>query len=97
MLVLDRKAVIGISGPLAAEMPSIENVIIGFVPLIPVAAPEHPLAQAETLPPGRGRDHVRLVVTDRSPLSEGRDFAVVSPHTWRLATWGPSLPCSAKV
>ena len=90
-LVLDRKAVIGISGPLAAEMPGIDNVIIGSVPLIPVAAPSHPLARAESLLPGMGRDHVQLVLTDRSPLSEGREFGVVSPHTWRLADLGAKL------
>ncbi len=90
-LVLDRKAVIGVSGPLAAEMPGIENVIIGSVPLIPVASPDHPLARAESLLPGMGRDHVQLVLTDRSPLSEGREFGVVSPHTWRLADLGAKL------
>ncbi|MFA7587562.1 MAG: substrate-binding domain-containing protein, partial [Novosphingobium sp.] len=90
-LVLERKAVIGISGPLGAEIPGIENVIIGSVPLIPVAAPHHPLAQAKSLAPGMGRDHVQLVLTDRSPLTEGREFAVISPHTWRLADIGAKL------
>ena len=87
-LVLQRKAVIGISGPLAADMPGIDNVIVGSVPLIPVASPDHPLAKEDALHPGMGRDHIQLVLTDRSPLSEGRDFAVVSPHTWRLADLG---------
>src|SRR3546814_14486230 len=72
-------------------MPGIENVIIGSVPLIPVASPDHPLGRAESLLPGMGRDHVQLVLTDRSPLSEGREFAVVSPHTWRLADLGAKL------
>lgn len=90
-LVLERKAVIGISGPLAAEMPGIESVVIGSVPLVPVAAPGHPLAKAKSLSPGMGRDHVQLVLTDRSPLTEGREFAVVSPHTWRLADLGAKL------
>lgn len=90
-LVLDRRAVIGISGPLGAEMPGIENVTIGSVSLVPVAAPDHPLAQARPLLPGMGRDHVQLVLTDRSPLSQGREFAVISPHTWRLADLGAKL------
>lgn len=90
-LVLDRKAVIGISGPLAAGVPGIENVIIGAIPLVPVAAPHHPLAQARPLLPGIGRQHVQLVLTDRSPLTKGRDFGVVSPHTWRLADLGAKL------
>lgn len=90
-LVLERKAVIAISGPLAAEMPGIETMVIGSVPLVPVAAPEHPLAQAHPLLSGMGRDHVQLVLTDRSPLSEGREFAVISPRTWRLADLGAKL------
>jgi DNA-binding transcriptional LysR family regulator len=53
----------------------------------PVAAPDHPLAQGPN-PPGAGRDHTQLVLTDRSKLTEGRDFAVASAHTWRLADLG---------
>lgn len=90
-LVLDRKAIIGVSGPLAAEMPGIENVIIGSVPLIPVASPKHPLARSGKLQPGEGREHVQLVLTDRSPLTQGKDFGVVSPHTWRLGDLGAKL------
>lgn len=90
-LVLDRKAVIGIGGPLAAEIAGIETMVIGSVPLIPVAAPGHPLAQARPLLPGMGRDHIQLVLTDRSPLSQGREFGVVSPRTWRLADLGAKL------
>jgi DNA-binding transcriptional LysR family regulator len=87
-LVLERKAIIGLSGPLAANLPGIENVIIGSVPLVPVASPDHPLAQADQLLPGMGRDHVQLVLSDRSPLTDGREFGVVSPHIWRLGDLG---------
>jgi DNA-binding transcriptional LysR family regulator len=31
---------------------------------------------------------VQLVLTDRTVLTEGRDFGVVSPLTWRLADLG---------
>jgi len=87
-LVLDRRAVIGISGPLAVEAENVERMSLGSVPLIPVAAPDHPLARMHPLPPGAGRDHVQLVLTDRSPLTEGRDFSVASARTWRLADLG---------
>jgi len=30
-------------------------------------------------------DHIQLVLSDRSRLTEGRDFAVLSRKTWRLA------------
>src|SRR5438067_12314412 len=32
--------------------------------------------------------HVQLVLTDRTALSECRDFGVLSPLTWRLADLG---------
>lgn len=87
-LILDRKATIGISGPLAAEADGIERIAAGIVPLVPVAAPNHPLANMRPLPPGAGRDHFQLVLTDRSQLTEGRDFSVFSARTWRLADLG---------
>jgi DNA-binding transcriptional LysR family regulator len=84
-LVLDRQAVLGVSGPLAAEKDEIERVAVGSVEMIPVAAPDHPLARLEKITPGAGRDYIQLVLTDRSPLTEGRDFGVLSRRTWRLA------------
>ena len=87
-LVLDGRAAIGISGPLAAEIAGIERNALGSVPLIPVAAPDHPLARMSPVPPGAARQHLQLVLTDRSPLTQGRDFSVVSSHSWRLADLG---------
>ena len=34
------------------------------------------------------RKHLQLVLTDRSPLTAGRDFSVFSPRSWRLADLG---------
>ena len=87
-LVLDKEAVVGISGPLAFGIDGIDHVEAGTVLMVPVAAPDHPLARQHPLPPGEGRDHIQLVLTDRSPLTAGRDFAVSSPRTWRLADLG---------
>lgn len=87
-LVLDKVATIGVTGPLDGPVAGIERILIGTVPMIPVAAPQHPLALAGRSAPGAGREHIQLVLTDRSPLTEGRDFAVVSSRTWRLADLG---------
>jgi DNA-binding transcriptional LysR family regulator len=87
-MVLDRKAAIGLSGPLAAGVDGIESVAAGSVPMVPVAAPDHPLGRMTRIAPGAGRDHIQLVLSDRSRFTEGRDFAVVSPKTWRLADLG---------
>ena len=32
--------------------------------------------------------HVQLVLTDRTALTEGKNFGVLSPLTWRLADLG---------
>lgn len=87
-LVLDKRAVIGISGPLSAGTEGIDSIHVGMVTMVPVAAPDHPLARLASIPPGEARNHVQLVLTDRSPLTEGRDFSVLSPRTWRLADLG---------
>jgi DNA-binding transcriptional LysR family regulator len=56
------------------------------IPLIPVVAADHPLAQAEgplnreTLEP-----QVQLVLTDRTSLTQNIQGGVVSPHIWRFA------------
>lgn len=87
-MVLDRNAAIGISGPLAAGIEGVECISAGSVPMVPVAAPDHPLGRMERIPPGAGREYTQLVLTDRSRFTEGRDYSVMSPKTWRLADLG---------
>lgn len=81
-------AVLGISGPVAGQSDALERVGAGTVPLVPVAAPSHPLGRMAAIPPGETRNHVQLVLSDRSHATEGQDFAVMSPRTWRLADLG---------
>ncbi|MCH7627956.1 MULTISPECIES: LysR family transcriptional regulator [Novosphingobium] len=81
-MVLDGKAIVGVSGPITD---GVERVAAGSTLMVPVAAPDHPLARMDPIPPGAGRDYTQLVLSDRSRFTEGRDFAVVSPKTWRLA------------
>lgn len=90
-LLLDGRAQLGISGPAVSEHPDLERLDAGRLQLIPVASPDHPLARADKLPPGAARAHLQLVLTDRSNLTEGRDFTVASHRTWRLADLGAKL------
>ncbi|WP_312486377.1 LysR family transcriptional regulator [Massilia timonae] len=54
-----------------------------------VVAPGHPLACIEgTVMRAQAGRHVQLVLTDRSSLTRGRDFGVLSPRVWRLADLG---------
>jgi DNA-binding transcriptional LysR family regulator len=78
--------------------------VLGSLPLMPpqfsqerllqvrmvlVASPRHPLAAyGRPIPATELAKHIQLVLTDRSTLSEGRDFGVLSPRTWRLADLG---------
>jgi len=87
-LVLDREAVLGLSGPLSAGVEGIERRAAGSVPMVPVAAPDHPLGRMTTIEPGAGRDYTQLVLSDRSRFTEGQDYSVFSPKTWRLADLG---------
>ncbi len=88
-LVLDRTCAVGISGPLARVIDGLDRRPIGGVRMLPVAAPAHPLAaRPGPIPPADLRGHVQLVLTDRSDLTRGQDFNVLSPETWRLADLG---------
>lgn len=87
-LVLEGRAHLGIAGPDVGEQAELDRQQVGAVELVPVAAPSHPLATAGRLAPGDVRRHMQLVLTDRSPLTAGRDFSVFSPRSWRLADLG---------
>lgn len=82
-LVLKDEAALGVAGPLAAEQPGVERHWLGDVKLLPVAAPTHPLTRG-----GAISDQVQLVLSDRSALSAGMEFSVISPRTWRLGDLG---------
>lgn len=86
-MVLDERATLGIAGPDVGHMPELQREQIGSVQMVPVVAPHHPLASVK-LAPGEVRKHLQLVLTDRSPLTEGKDFSVFSPRSWRLADLG---------
>ncbi|MFN7158900.1 MAG: LysR family transcriptional regulator, partial [Erythrobacter cryptus] len=85
--LIDGEAELAIGGPVIGDHPALERQVLGAVDLIPVAAPGHPLARAGVAP-GESRRHLQLVLTDRSPLTEGREFSVLSPLTWRLGDLG---------
>ena len=59
------------------------------IDLIPVVAPDHPLAALEgPIDTHLLHRHVQLVLTDRSSLTAGRDYGVLSGRAWRLADLG---------
>jgi DNA-binding transcriptional LysR family regulator len=87
--VTEGAAIFGVSGPLPLESDVLMRGPAGSVKLLAVASPDHPLAQTGgPVTASLARDHVQLVLTDRSSLTDGRDFGVVSVKTWRLADLG---------
>jgi len=81
--LLNNDAQLAIGGPEIDDHKDLERQMVGEVELIPVAAPFHQLAAGNVLP-GESRKHLQLVLSDRSNLTEGREFAVLSPITWKL-------------
>jgi DNA-binding transcriptional LysR family regulator len=83
--VLDGTCSFGVVGsvplaPISATMERLQGVS-----MIMVAAREHPLAQIKgVISKTELAKHVQLVLTDRTELTAGRDFGVMSSFNWRL-------------
>ena len=86
--VMEGLAAFGLSGPLPIESDALTRGPAGSIKLVPVAAPGHPLAQQGKISAVQLRDHIQLVLTDRSALTQGRDFGVLAVRSWRLADLG---------
>jgi DNA-binding transcriptional LysR family regulator len=80
-----RGGMIGIGGGLLDVEPELELIHVGDVEMIPVAAPNHPLARGRPNASCAARNHRQLVLTVRTPFSERPDLGVFSADVWRLA------------
>ena len=84
--ILDGRAGFGLVGSLPTLPADLTAERIARVKLVWVAAADHPLARHRgALTREDLAAHVQLVLTDRSDLSQGRDYGVWSSNTWRLA------------
>ena len=87
--VVDGTADLGVCLDFAREIPQLQCTDIGVIELVPVAAPAHALAKIRgRIPLDRLRHELQLVLTDRSPLTRGKEYSVFSSRTWRLADLG---------
>jgi DNA-binding transcriptional LysR family regulator len=83
--ILDGRCSFGVVGSLPIVPDSMSLERLQGVEMIMVAAREHPLAMFNgVIPKAELGKHVQLVLTDRSELTAGREFGVMSPLTWRL-------------
>src|SRR6195256_1244697 len=82
--ILDGRCSIGIIGSLPVIPDTLTNERLPGIAFFMVAAHDHPLSSykgkisKEVL-----AKHTQIVLTDRSDLSSGREFGVMSPATWR--------------
>jgi DNA-binding transcriptional LysR family regulator len=87
--VLDRQCSIGVIGSLPLVPDELRSEPLLNVPLVTVVSPSHPLAKSRGAASASAiGKHVQLVLTDRTVLTDGSDFGVLSPLTWRLADLG---------
>lgn len=87
--VIDRVCSIGVIGSLPLVPEELQSEPLVAVEMVTVASPSHPLARARgVIPAAAIAKQVQLVLSDRTTLSEGRNFGVLSPYTWRLADLG---------
>jgi DNA-binding transcriptional LysR family regulator len=83
--VLDGRCSFGVVGSLPIVPDSMTVERLQGVAMVMVAAREHPLANVKgVVPKTELAKHTQLVLTDRSELTVGREFGVMSPLTWRL-------------
>jgi DNA-binding transcriptional LysR family regulator len=84
--VLDGRCSLGVVGSLPIAPNATSSERLQGVAMVMVASHDHPLGKyASVIPKLELAKHVQLVLTDRSQLTAGREFGVMSPLTWRLS------------
>lgn len=88
-LVCDGKSAFAICAPIPILPENFTRERVQSIQMLTVVSPRHPLA-ALSGPVSRSvlSEHVQLVLTDRTDLTQGRDFGVFTSRTWRLADLG---------
>lgn len=87
--VLDGQCELGVVAAVLSPDSRLSRRRIANVRLLPIASPKHPLALCKrAISVDEIREHLQLVLTDRSGLSFGREFGVFSTQTWKVSGLG---------
>ncbi|NHZ62510.1 LysR family transcriptional regulator [Massilia genomosp. 1] len=87
--LLDGNCRVAVIGSLPEIPPGCASEYLLSVAAVTVVAPTHPLAALQGMVlRSVAAEHIQLVLTDRSSLTAGRDFGVLSTRVWRLADLG---------
>src|SRR5258706_2581922 len=87
--VIEGRCAVGVMGSLPTAPAQLTRERLLGAQMLFVASPKHPLALLKG--PISARilaQHRQLVLTDRSAMSQGKEFGVFSANTWRLADLG---------
>jgi DNA-binding transcriptional LysR family regulator len=88
-LVLDGTCMIGLLPLIFCDIAQLKRFPLLTVDQLPAVAHDHPLAEFDgPIETQILQKYVQLVLTDRSALTAGRDYGVLSGRTWRLADLG---------
>ncbi len=91
-LVVDGTCRIGLSGPIGVDAEQLRRRYLAKIAMVPVVATGHPLAALSgPIPTARVRDHVQIVISERTARTGGADQGVLSQITWRVADAGTKL------
>lgn len=69
---------LGVQGSLPDDVPGLTRHTLPEIPIVAVAAPNHPLAELQNIANDALREHTQIVLTDHSGRTEGRVFFVFS-------------------
>src|SRR3977135_1845724 len=87
--VIDGRCSLGVMGSLPTAPAGLTREHLLNIGWAFVAAPGHPLASVKgAIPASVLAKHRQLVLTDRSELSQGKEFGVFAANTWRAAYLG---------
>src|SRR5207302_5213448 len=87
--VIDGRCAFGVMGSLPTAPAQLTREHLLNLGWAFVVSPTHPLASLKGSIPARVlAQHRQLVLTDRSELSQGKEFRVFTANTWRLADLG---------
>jgi DNA-binding transcriptional LysR family regulator len=87
--VLDQRCRVGVMGSLPLLPAALQAEPLFVVPFVTVAGPGSPMSQLKSpIPQDVASQHTQLVLSDRSSMTDGRDFGVIAARTWRLSDLG---------
>lgn len=87
-MVAQQDAVVGISGPFFAGVEVLQHIPAGLVTMVPVAVPNHPIAQLETIDPGEVLNHTELAMSEQEMFGDGQKTRTLGSNVWLTADLG---------